>query len=232
MDSSNSREFLKDFNEIENYLKNKHNKGNYMSFHALVDKASQRNDRIVKRYLQDLKEIAELRNAIVHTYTEEVLAEPTDYVVELIEEIRSRLVVPPTVERFIKDVVTFHEDTTLREVLRNMKNKEYSQFPVVDQQKLVKTLVTDSGVANWLASHLNEESISIKGVQVKDLLPFDKRKQNYRFIPKEMSVYEAQDRFAQAAERGEKLVALIITKNGASTERILGIVTPWDVMET
>ena len=85
MDSDNSRAFLRDFNEIESYLKTKHNKGDYMSFQALLDKAAQRNDRIVKRYISDLKEIAELRNAIVHTYTNEVLAEPTPYIVELIE---------------------------------------------------------------------------------------------------------------------------------------------------
>ncbi|KIL43405.1 hypothetical protein KP77_31110 [Jeotgalibacillus alimentarius] len=232
MDSANSRAFLRDFNEIESYLKTKHNKGDYMSFQALLDKAAQRNDRIVKRYISDLKEIAELRNAIVHTYTNEVLAEPTLYIVELIEEIRSKLVVPPTVERFMKEVVTLNEHSSLKQVLQNMNEKAYSQFPLVDQHDLVTSLVTDSGVANWLAAHLDQDSVSIKDVRVKDLQPFDKKKKSYRFIRKEASLYEAQDRFAQAAERGEKLVALIITENGASNKPILGIITPWDVMDT
>ncbi|TFD99771.1 CBS domain-containing protein [Jeotgalibacillus salarius] len=232
MDSANSRAFLRDFNEIESYLKTKHNKGDYMSFQALLDKAAQRNDRVVKRYISDLKEIAELRNAIVHTYTNEVLAEPTPYVVNLIEEIRSELIVPPTVERFIKDVVTLHEDSSLRKVLHNMNEKAYSQFPLVDKHNLVTSLVTDSGVANWLAAHLDHDNLSIEHVQVKDLQPFDKKKKSYRFIGKEASLFEAQDRFAQAAEHGEKLVTLIITENGASNKPILGIITPWDVMDT
>ena len=70
----------------------------HLSFYKLVE-LSKRKNAIVRRYEEDLKEYATLRNAIVHhqTSTEYAIAEPHDEIVQALETIDEALAKPVTV---------------------------------------------------------------------------------------------------------------------------------------
>jgi hypothetical protein len=83
----NSDRFLNAFNSIERYLREFAKQGKETRFYALVDLASNSNPA-VRRFKDDLKEFADLRNAIVHERTDgHVLAEPNDKAVNEIAAI-------------------------------------------------------------------------------------------------------------------------------------------------
>ena len=78
----NSERFLNAFSKIEKYIRKLIAGDRRATFYALVDDASKKNSA-VNTYRTDLKEFADLRNAIVHERTDgHVSAEPRDDTVQ------------------------------------------------------------------------------------------------------------------------------------------------------
>ena len=93
----NSDTFLTIFSAIESWLRQQACSDRSASFFQLVDGVAFRN-RAVTRYRDDLKEFADLRNAIVHERSDgHVIAEPNDRAVADFQRVRAALLNPPAV---------------------------------------------------------------------------------------------------------------------------------------
>jgi len=68
-DFPNSERFLEAFNQIEQELNNRFRPGIHIGFSELI-RRMQPQDTVVTRFATDLREYAELRNAIVHNRRE------------------------------------------------------------------------------------------------------------------------------------------------------------------
>jgi hypothetical protein len=88
----NGVRFISAFNAIEAWLRRRASDSQYRSFAKLV--RNERGDRVVRRYVQDLLEYAELRNAITHAPSRPI-AEPTNEAVADLEAIRVAIEHPP-----------------------------------------------------------------------------------------------------------------------------------------
>ncbi len=224
----NSERFLTAFTRIEQTLKDIVDSKDYMPFFKLIDNAKRKN-ALIKRYEDDLREYADLRNAIVHhrTSTEFSIAEPHDEVVAFIEKIDETLSTPITVgEMFKRDVQVFQVTDTLNQALQVIRDRNFTQLPVYDGDEF-KGLLTSVGVTMWLASTVEKEVISREMTTLGDMLTHEVSEKNHRFIPKETSIYEAQEIFKRAVTKGVRLEALLIT----DTELLVGIITPLDLIK-
>ena len=54
---------------------------------------------------------------------------------------------------------------------------------------------------------------------------------NYKFISRYITIYEAEEIFKQGVERGRRFEALLITEHGKPHQKLIGIVTPIDIMK-
>jgi hypothetical protein len=73
-----TQQFLNRFNELEQFLRDTTNSKREVPFGGLIGRASSKNAS-VRRYERDLREFADLRNAIVHEHPRgHVIAEITD----------------------------------------------------------------------------------------------------------------------------------------------------------
>lgn len=75
----------------------------------------------------------------------------------------------------------------------------------------------------------NNYSVPVE-TSLKNVLPFEEG-DNYKFIGSTTSVYEAVDIFKRHIGKGRRLEALLITRNGNPSEKLLGIITAWDILE-
>ncbi|MGE6489691.1 CBS domain-containing protein [Paenisporosarcina sp. NPDC076898] len=223
----NSDRFLTAFHRIEQSMKEIIGTNDHLSFYKLVE-LSKRKNAIVRRYEEDLKEYATLRNAIVHhqTSTEYAIAEPHDEIVQALETIDEALAKPVTVgEMFERKVSTLQAKDTLRDALIMIRDKQFTQIPVYNDNVFVG-LLTAVGITFWLANHVENEDISWE-MTVESTLQHEKKKENHLFVPREMSIFEAEELFKDAMAKGKRLEALLITdKDG-----LVGIVTPLDLMK-
>lgn len=227
----NSDRFIIAFNRIEKSMEKISGLSSYMPFSRLIDKTKNMN-AVVRKFEVDLRECADLRNAIVHRRTDVdyAIAEPHDNIVELIEYIERELSKPVIVgDLFQRKVHTLRASDTLATGLKLIHDKKFNQIPIYENRKFVG-LITSTGITYWLADKGADEIISREIPTLLDIHYHEKQKNTYRFIERTLSVYEAEEYFKKAVVGGKRLEALLITENGRPEEKLLGIITPLDLM--
>lgn len=133
------------------------------------------------------------------------------------------------IPKFSRDVLTFQINDSLAIMLKAINEKNYTQFPVYDDNEFVG-LISENGVTNWLAKNVSEDIISLIDTPLKSIIKCEENKNNYNFISRSTSVYEAEEIFKEFTTNGSKLDALLITHSGNKKESLLGIITPWDII--
>ncbi len=229
--TANSERFLTAFGSIEYYLRALTGEPKRTRFYTMVDKAAEIN-AAVRRYADDLKEFADLRNAIIHERTDEhVIAEPNDLAVRQIEHIQRLLENPPRViPVFQKPVLSMQAIDPIAAAAYAMLAHNYSQLPIYDGQEFSGLLTTES-IARWLGRCAPQGLINLEAVTIAEVLAChcEQAGQNYRFVNREETVFAALEAFQTCEQCGRRLDAILITEHGSEAESLLGIITIWDV---
>lgn len=224
---NNAERFIASFNRIHNYLSFLDNEDEHKKpFYRLLDENEYRNPA-VKKYKNDLQIFADLRNVMVHKklVPNNYIAEPTDKVVKHIEQIEEELKSPEKVyPLFKRDVIHFNSSDLFTNVLKTINEKKFTHFPIYKNKGLIG-LLTEKGIAVWLANHVKDEPLNMKNILIEEIVAEDKNRNNYLFIKTTMSVEVAADLMKNDC----RLEALFITENGKVTESPLGIITPSDL---
>lgn len=219
--------FLSSFNRIEKQLRDDLGNPRNMGFSEMVRRLSKQKQGDIKKYEEDLLQMAQLRNAIVHEKIGEnfVIAEPNQWVVTRIQQIEQALLQPETVlPKFGKKVTGFEKTLALKEILKIVAQKRFSQFPLYDKGRFVG-LITLRMLGYWFAQESLKGEIRLEGRKAEDLLIKDGKESNYQFVSATTTVTEVEDLFHKNA----LLEAVLITKNGDPNGNLLGIVRPRDI---
>ena len=222
---TNSEEFLATFNRIEKWMRQAFGDETNIGFTQLVRQLSRRNELPLEQYGDDLIQMAQLRNAIIHDQIapDFVIAEPNEWVVQRIVEIEEALLHPQMViPLFEKPVTTFAETKLLADLLTIVAEKGYSQFPIYNSRGVCEGLITAHGLGIWLAKHANKTAIDVSSQTAKDVLESDRKSQNYRFVKETATLNEVVHLFLTE----KTLEALLITKDGNPNGKLLGIIRP------
>jgi len=225
---SNSDRFLAAFARLEDALEaftggRRHRE----SFASMVHQAGRKNASI-RMFENDLREFAELRNAIVHDRGHGyVIAEPHDEIVVEIERITGIVLDPPRVSCLLAgDVVTLRPDQTLADVAGAIRQTGYAQYPVYGDQGLVG-LLTYRALARWLAARFDAGEPVDPATPVAQVLEF--ANSAHAVVPGDAPVLDVVELFADSARRGQHLTAVLVTRRGGDDERPLGIITAADL---
>jgi predicted transcriptional regulator len=220
--------FIAAYNAIDQELRHRIKLDRYASFSQVVEQYSARSPSWI--YGRTLKQYAELRNFISHSPAEPYarLAVPTLQVVERIEKIKddlSQRIMP----KFARKVITLKPEDSLATVLQVIEETSFSQFPVQEDNGLFRGLLTENGITRWLAHHVVAEMalVDFDEVRVTAVMGEEETQSNYLFVSRTSSVDEVFSQFASQP----LLEAVLITHGGKSKERLLGIVTRWDVLD-
>lgn len=228
----NSERFLTAFRRIERWLET-HAPGarRIDGFGNSINHFAKKNN-VIRRFRDDLRQFAELRNAMVHEYAgEKLIAEPNDWTVERIEMIAQELVQPPRVlPAFAKQVITVPPEASVSTALRVMHEHGFSQVPV-SQDTRCRGLLTGNTIARWLAARISEDIFSLEETTVADVLHFagQEKTSNFRFAARDTTLFDVLDLFA--TNRAKRLEAVLITHSGDPGESLLGIITTADLPE-
>ncbi|MHA2789087.1 CBS domain-containing protein [Corynebacterium sp. S7] len=235
MNSSDNRAtaFLAAFNDIEDHLRAALGAKKSDSFRWMVDQAKRRH-LLSESHAEDLKEFAELRNAISHgRYTKDLrpIAEPLPETVAEIERIRDLLEHPPLALEVLgahQKIYTFSPDDDIRDVLRIIKDTEISQFPVYKQGRAVDLLTTNT-IARWVAADLDDND-HLDARSVAEVLDYAERNDRAVFLPKDVTAQEALD--AMLTPNGNLGLphAGLITEHGLDTQMPIRVVGGSDVV--
>lgn len=220
--------FLTSFNRIEKWLKDEFDSPKNMGFTQMVRRLASRTDLPIKHYEDDLIQISQLRNAIIHEQVREdfVIAEPNQWIVHRILTIEAALLKPELVlPRFGKKVTGFEQTLALTELLRVVARKRYSQFPLYDKGKFTG-LITLRDIGYWVSRESLNGNLYFENKFAKDLFLSDGKTTNYEFVSEDCSILTAEAMF-----KDEPLLeAILITKDGNQNGDLLGIIRPRDML--
>lgn len=226
---TNSEIFLTTFNRIEKWMRQEYDNKTNKGFTEMVRELARRTDLSMHKYEDDLIQMAQLRNAIIHDQIapDFIIAEPNEWAVKKMQEIEEKLLHPQKViPLFEKTVTGFESDTLLSELLKIVAEKGYSQFPIYENG-VCRGLITAHGLGIWLAKHAQNNVIKLDEVTASEVLNTDRKSQNYRFISTETTINETLNIFLN-----ESIVeALLITKDRNPNGKLLGIVRPKDAFQ-
>lgn len=226
-----SERFEAAFNQIHSWLKKNSKPADTDKFTELLRSAFPRYS-FIRKYYHDLKMFARLRNSIVHNKIEVgyYIAEPHEEIVKQIEEINSLILEEKEALSIATQPVFFYyEDAKLSDVLTVIQKLNYSIFPVYNDDGF-HWLLTNEDIIIWLADHMVDSNIDLKEVLVKDLFSL-KKNRPVEFVAKSTDIYEVEEIFERYVSKKQKLAAVIITENAKQSEKPLGIVTSWDLVE-
>ena len=228
-DLSRAERFLNAYAAIEKEMKRILESTDHRPFFELVNK-SVRINPIIERYRFDLKEYAELRNAIVHDRAGgEIIAEPNSAVVKNIEHIAGLLLEPPRVlPLFKKEVLTLSAEQPVARAIRDLSKLSYTQAPIMEDGK-VRGLLTLKMIVQWMGHSLANNTFDIEKTTIGDLLDQLNVSNGYEYVSAGKSLLEIPDLFYRWQDQGEKLEAVLITENGKKDEPLLGIITNRDL---
>jgi CBS domain-containing protein len=193
-----------------------------------------KNHSLVRKYKGELHQFAKLRNAIVHerVNADYYIAEPHIEVVERIEEIAREFEKPQTALSIATSpVFYYYEDAYLKDVLKVINKFDFTRFPVYDKDDKYIALLTSTEIIQWMAKHFSDDVVHFEDVRVKELLTNGK---NYfvTFVDEDASLYHIEELFERYHTRGKKLQAVIITETGDRHGKPIGVITPWDLLDS
>ena len=229
-EKSNSERFLIAFAAIEGEMNRRIKSDRYISYSELVRRMSIL-DRNYHRFQRYLEEFGDLRNAIVHERIDgEVIAEPHLKVVQSIEHIAELLTQPERVSQsYLTKVDYCLESDSLKSVLHKLLPKHYSKLPVYDSKMVFKGLITTDLIYVYLVNNIKLIHGEIPEVTIHSILEQDEKNRLVEFIPAHSTLLSVVTHFERSLALGKRLNALIITQDGASNQKPLGIISISDL---
>ena len=233
MDQDNAERFIAAFERIEHTLrralKDRDPDANYKT---LIGEAAKKGYRPISAYQQRLHTYGYLRNAIVHhpgSSDEEVIARPRTDVVEEIEEIADNIESPPTIAGIYSDsVYSVVGNKLVSTVAHEMKKKDFSQAPVTTYDSEFRTLLTTNSIARWFAE-ATRQNLELDGATVDDVLDHREEKESCVILSPDDSLFDLLDVFNADTDDHIPPYAAVVTRDGKSTGKLEGILTPFDL---
>jgi len=227
LQQTNSAIFIDLFTEIEQKLREICDDRFHSSFSELVRRARVFHPAI-QRYGNDLKEFAELRNAITHTRRENfIIAEPHSDIVKEIRKIRDMMYNPPKLNSLPLNKPYFASPSTpVMEMLKTFAAKGFVRCPVVDKNRVV-CLITAKTLARWLTESIVTNR-DINATLVASLVPFTNPK-DFAIVPAHIDILTIYNMYKRSMKEGNYLQSILITENGGPNSPLVGIFTPSDI---
>jgi predicted transcriptional regulator len=231
----NSQKFLNLYLKLENLGKEKYQLKAKESKSII---AQMQDMQIFRQRADKLKYIRELRNFFIHE--EKPFGyypiEPVDKLIEFIEEVIAYVENPPRAfDKCIKmeSICSAKKQDLVYPLMLEMKKKVYTHIPIIED-KIVTGVFSENTLFGIL---LEEEMIfDINNVTFEDPIIFKHCQINnhvsevFRFIKRDTYIEEVYDVFNDSFTKTERLSMLFITEHGKANEKLLGILTPWDVL--
>jgi hypothetical protein len=222
--------FVELFSHIENILSKRVASRKRIPFHELVDAASAK-DATTRHWRGFLKDVGDLRNAIVHRahYPREIVADPRPEFIRQLKKVFELIKSPQKIiPRFQRKIRLFAAQDQLGAALAYMQQNDYSQ--VVVQISSEFRILSSEGIVRWLSDAREVGLADLGGAVVQDAYRHEGATEQ-RYMARDETVDAALSAFEHAIEEGiPRLHAILITHSGKPTEGPLGIITPWDLL--
>ncbi|MEG1528613.1 MAG: hypothetical protein RR248_05865 [Clostridia bacterium] len=218
-------DFLDKYSKLENLIETHYNCGrdNCVMFLARTQE--------FKKYYEQLNYCREVRNVLSHNPKVEgqYLIEPSQAIIDLLDKIINLIDCPTNCYSICiktEELLTASKDSKLLPLAKSMYFKGLSSVPILNYSRVIGVL-TKSAIFSYVVQ--TERPIEADTV-VSQLAEYTNIDKHYAFIDNDASLLQAQAIFEKAYEHNDKLAMLFVTEYGKPEDKLLGIITPWELI--
>ena len=228
--NSKTELFLDKYKELEAIVSARFDLGKFDSPVSFLEQRPEY--RAIKSELSYCREV---RNLLTHNpkIGNRYAVEPSDEMIALLDRTIAHVDDPQKAKHIWvprQRVVCRTMDDYVRPAMEEMNAKLFTHIPIMENGVVIGAF-SENTVLNYL---LDDGIISIDGnVKFSDLakyLPLDQhRAETFRFISQETLVSEIEDIFAEATKHSDRIGLIFVTNSGRKTEKLMGIISAWDM---
>ena len=161
--------------------------------------------------------------------------EPTDAMIQFLGETINTLENPPIIsDIWVKEdeIFTARLGNKVLPIMKEMRDNNYTHVPIINDNKLVIGVFSENTVFDYLVGNNLlgiEEDACMSAFE--ELIPIQKHKnESFQFIPRNSTLYKVKELFESDFQKRKRIGMIFATHSGKETEKVLGIITPWDVL--
>lgn len=228
-----SDEFLNLYKTLEELLSKKYS-DRTRSYGSVVVQFM--NDPEGRQFKDKLNLCREIRNLLSHH--PEVggmsIIEPSEAMINILKEVIEYVERPPLAINYatpFEALLKASLNNNVLSVMKKMERRGFSHVPVTESNRFVGVFSVSTlfmYISDGFSAE-NTEQMKI-GDFIKYLPPEAHTTERFEFMPKTTSVIQAKTAFEQKTQRSRRLAAIFITDSGGCGGRLLGMITPWDLI--
>lgn len=193
-------------------------------------------DKESRLYREKLNYCREIRNFLSHhsEWNGEPLIEPSEELTEFLRAVTDYLRQPPLALSFatqFENILKASPKNKAVTVMKKMQKLGFSHVPVLDSGKLIGIFSIGTFFSFALKNDLAAMNDEMLIESFSEFLNPDRHEnERFLFLPPTATLFEVKNEFEKRSQRSKRLAVIFITDNGSIGGRIMGMLTPWDVV--
>lgn len=229
---TNADIYIQKFKELESIVKETFGLNDWDSVTNFLSKRDE-----YRPYREEIKYCQEVRNLLQHKQKidDEYPIQPTDEMIAFLEKTINSLknrkkcqeIMVPISKLFCKKI----EDRVFDTVIK-MRETSLGNIPILNENGIVVGVFTSFSFFNLMADRKRDfflNSVTFSDI-TEYIAPDYHKTEEYRFVNGELYVDELRNIFEKTYSGGKRLSMVFVTSNGKSDGKLLGAISPWDVL--
>lgn len=194
------------------------------------------NDREGRQFKDRLNLCREIRNLLSHhpEMDGERIVEPSQAMLDVLKEVIEYIKRPPLALDFATrydDLLKVSPRQKILPVMRKMERRGFSHVPVIDGDEFIGVFSVGTLFMYISANQPIAVDYDMEIGDFGEFLPLEAHiTERFCFMPHTATAIDLKVAFEQTTQRSRRLAAIFITESGSINDRLLGMVTPWDVL--
>ena len=229
---TNADEYIQKFKELESVVKNTFGLNDWDSITNFLSKRDEyRPFREEIKYCQEVRNLLQHKQKIGGEYPVEPSREMIDFLQKTIDSLKERKtcgeIMVPMNRLFYKKT-----SDSVKGTLGKMTKIPTGHVPVLDENGKVCGVFTAVSFLYIIADRKGEPlGSNYSFADAKNYVSLEHHNSEvYRFVEKDLYVDELKDIFEKTYSGGKRLAMVFVTSNGKESGKLLGTISPWDVL--
>ena len=190
------------------------------------------------RFADELRYCQKVRNFLVHekkvndNFAVEVSKSMLDFIDSLIDSIVNQPRCSDVQIKF-RDIYWRSINDTVNETMSVMRDKLFTHVPILDDECTVIGVFDENAMFTYIAEEgivSIDEELRFSDIQ-KHLSIANREMEAFVFVRPNTYVEELESIIEDAFKNGKRVGLAFVTVSGKSSDRLQGIITPWDIIK-
>ena len=228
---TNAEIFIDKYKQLEEVVRSAYNLKNSESISYCLNEQAK-----FQKFRDDIKYCQEVRNLLSHKkkVSNSFAVEPSQQMITFIEGLIQKIQKRPRCSDIQVKIGQVYWQTVggnVKETIKAMREHLYTHTPILENGTVIGVFDENSIFCYLADEEIVEISSELTFNDIKRYISLNGREmEDFLFFKPTQYVEELENKFEEYYKKGKRVGIAFLTQNGTATEKLQGIVTPWDII--